>query len=73
LISVTDAQTPAGVTHYDYDSESNLIRITDALGRVTRATFPSGLVETYTYDAFGNLINKGNDGSSGATSVENDN
>jgi RHS repeat-associated protein len=71
LITVTDAQTPAGVTQYAYDSESNLVSITDALGlthtthydhdqqgRVTKTTFPSGLIETYIYDALGNMTSK---------------
>src|SRR5438105_4959487 len=28
----------------------------DAFGRVTQTTFPSGAVETYSYDAVGNLL-----------------
>ncbi|NUN23998.1 MAG: RHS repeat protein [Candidatus Jettenia caeni] len=30
----------------------------DSLGRVTKATFPSALFETYSYDNVGNLISK---------------
>ena len=74
LIAVTDAQTPAGITHYEYDSEDNLINVTDALNRVTHydydaqgrlskttfpsTTVPSNLIETYIYDAIGNLLSK---------------
>ncbi len=30
----------------------------DAFGRVTKTTFPSGYIETYGYDAVGNLTGK---------------
>lgn len=61
---------PAGnVTKYAYDTENNLLSITDAnthttnfaydaFGRVTKTTFPSGYIETYGYDADNNLTSK---------------
>src|SRR5260370_39730558 len=66
LLTVTDAATPGNVTTYGYDTESNLTSIKDAsnnttsftydaFGRVTKTTFPSGYVETYGFDAVGNL------------------
>ena len=63
LISVTDAQSPTpGVTTYGYDTENNLTDIHDAMGNHTHMdynanavwlsaiTFPSGYVESYTWD-----------------------
>jgi YD repeat-containing protein len=52
-----------------YDTENNMVAITDAanhetqfsydaLGRVTQVTFPSSLSEGYTYDAMNNLLSK---------------
>ncbi len=52
-----------------YDTENNLLAITDANGHttqfaynargwVTQTTFPSTLTESYTYDAVGNLLSK---------------
>jgi YD repeat-containing protein len=69
LITVTDAASPANVTTYGYDSESNLTSIKDAnnnttafdydaFRRVTKTTFPSTHVETYGYDNAGNLNSK---------------
>jgi YD repeat-containing protein len=64
---VTDAAL--NVTHYAYDTENNLLSITDAnshttsftydaFGRVTQTSFPSGLNENYVYDAGNNLTSK---------------
>ena len=60
---------PQNVTIYGYDTENNMVNITDAanhdtgftydaLGRVTQVTFPSTLSESYTYDAMNNLLSK---------------
>jgi len=57
------------VTTYAYDTENDLLSITDAAGhttsftydelrRVTQTSFPSGLRESYVYDVVGNLISK---------------
>ena len=57
------------MTQYAYDTEDNLISITDANGHstsfaynprgwVTQTTFPSSLAESYSYDAAGNLLSK---------------
>ena len=41
------------------DANSHTTSFTyDAFGRVTKTTFPSGYIETYGYDAVGNLTNK---------------
>src|SRR5579863_10537785 len=67
LTTVTDAA--GNVTTYGYDTENNLLSITDAnshatnftydaFGRVTQTTFPSSAYETYAYDAIGNLTSK---------------
>jgi RHS repeat-associated protein len=64
---VTDAAQ--NETQYAYDTENNLLSITDALGRatsfhydafgrVTETDFPSSYNETYAYDAIGNLTSK---------------
>jgi RHS repeat-associated protein len=69
MISVADAATPPNVTHYEYDSENNLINVIDPLNRIThfdydengrllQTQFPSLLTETYTYDAVGNMTSK---------------
>jgi YD repeat-containing protein len=66
---VTDASTPANVTIYGYDTESNLKTIQDASGNITKfdyfpagqlklTTFPSTLTESYTYDSDNNLKTK---------------
>jgi YD repeat-containing protein len=55
------------VTQYGYDTESNLLSITDAaghitsftydaFGRVTRTSFPSTLTEAYTGERYLNPI-----------------
>jgi YD repeat-containing protein len=55
------------MTQYAYDTEDNLTSITDASGHVTsfqynprgwvtQTTFPSLLLESYDYDAVGNLL-----------------
>lgn len=57
------------MTRYAYDTENNLLSITDAagnvtaftydaFGRVTQTSFPSALTEAYVYDAVGNLLSK---------------
>src|SRR6266853_5300210 len=57
------------MTQYAYDTEDNLLSITDAnnhttyfaynaRGWVTGTTFPSTLSESYTYDLVGNLKSK---------------
>jgi RHS repeat-associated protein len=57
------------ITHYEYDTENNLLNVTDpaghitsfaydAFGRATQTTFPSTLTESYIYDAAGNLVSK---------------
>lgn len=57
------------VTQYTYDTENNLLSITDAnqhttnfsydaFGRVKQTTFPSNYFETYVYDADNNLTSK---------------
>ena len=66
LTSVTDAAN--NVTRYGYDNESHLTSITDAANHTTsftytngwlsKATFPSTLYESYTYDSIGNLWTK---------------
>jgi RHS repeat-associated protein len=67
--SAQQSATPANVTTYGYDTESNLTSIQDAnhnsttfdydaFGRVTVTHFPSGNIEQYGYDAVGNLISK---------------
>ncbi|MFZ0321748.1 MAG: RHS repeat domain-containing protein, partial [Candidatus Sulfotelmatobacter sp.] len=54
---------------YAYDTENNLLSITDAnnhttsfaynaRGWVTQTTFPSTLAEYYAYDLVGNLLSK---------------
>jgi len=64
---VTDAA--GNLNQYAYDTENNLLSITDAnghstsftydvYGRVTQTTFPSSLAESYSYDAIGNLLSK---------------
>ena len=63
------ADAASNVTTYTYDTENNLLGITDAnshttnfnydaFGRVTQTTFPSSFYESYAYDAIGNLTSK---------------
>ena len=58
-----------GQVTYSYNTENNLLGITDAnghttnfthdaFGRVTQTTFPSSFYESYAYDAIGKLTSK---------------
>ena len=57
------------MTTYAYDTENDLLSVTDAAGhitsftydelrRLTQTSFPSGLAESFIYDAVGNLTSK---------------
>lgn len=69
--TVTDAQTPAGTTTYNYGAYGNLASIVNGRGKtttydysdrgdLTKVTNPMARVTTYRYDADGNVTGKTN-------------